>query len=193
MSTFHQWTISECQAVVREFESFGQPKASTLVTKPAAPAASAPAKPNASRKSPEYMEIDQITAPGKTQKKKTTPPPAPAAAAFSGKCYSCSKHGHRRRYCPEEKKKGARVAAIEEPTEGFTTAAESLHIANVIGSVGEPEEVRQTYGAPASELSQGWDTQEVGWELEGEERSCVEVGPATETLRPFNTLVEVAA
>ena len=140
MSTFHQWTISECQAVVREFESFGQPKATTLVTKPAAPAASAPAKPNASRKFPEYMEIDQITAPGKTQKKKTTPPPAPAAAAFSSKCYSCGKHGHRRRDCPEEKKKGARVAAIKEPMEGFTTAAESLHVASVMGSGEEQEE-----------------------------------------------------
>ena len=32
MSTFHQWTISECQAVVREFESFGQPKATAPVT-----------------------------------------------------------------------------------------------------------------------------------------------------------------
>ena len=56
-----------------------------------------------------------------------------------------SLHGHHRRDCPEEKKKGARVAAIEEPTEGFTTAAESLHVASVTGSVGEPEEVRQTY------------------------------------------------
>ena len=35
--------------------------------------------------------------------------------------------------------------------------------------------------------------QEVDWKLENEERSCVEVGPATETPRPFNTLVEVAA
>merc|ERR1711914_9431 len=99
MSTFHQWTISECQAVIPEFKSFGQPKATNPVTKPAAPAASAPAKPNASRKTPEYMEIDQITVPGKTQKKKTTPTPAPAAAAFSGKCYFCSKYGHRRRDC----------------------------------------------------------------------------------------------
>ena len=99
------------------------------------------------------MEIDAITAPGKTQKKKTTPMPAPAAAAFSGKCYFCQKHGHRRRDCPEEKKKGARIAAIEEPTEGFTTAAKSLHVASVTGSGEEQEEVRQTYGAPASEIS----------------------------------------
>merc|ERR1711929_74985 len=109
MATFHQWTISECQTVVREFESFGQPRATVSVTKPAAPAASAPTKPNASRKTPESMEIDAITAPGKTQKKKTTPNPAPAAAAFSGKCYFCNKHGHRRRDCPKEKKKGARI------------------------------------------------------------------------------------
>merc|ERR1711951_325977 len=97
MSTFHQWTISECQAVVREFESFGQPKATNLVTKPAAPAASAPAKPNASRKTPEYMEIDQIAAPGKTQKKKTTPTPAPAAAAFSGGVRICCRNSTCRR------------------------------------------------------------------------------------------------
>ena len=66
-------------------------------------------------------------------------------------------------------------------------------MASVTGSGEEQEEVRQTYGAPASEISRGWDTQEVDWKLENEERSCVEVGPATETPRPFNTLVEVAA
>ena len=43
------------------------------------------------------------------------------------------------------------------------------------------------------ELSRGWDTQEVGWESEDEIWRRVEAGPATETPRPFNTLMEVAA
>ena len=44
MATFSKWTISECQAVVLEYESFGQAKTAISTAKPIAPVALVPTK-----------------------------------------------------------------------------------------------------------------------------------------------------
>ena len=93
MSTFSEWSISEVQGQVMEYDSMGANKHTAPTLKQAAPAAPTQPKLTMSCKLLEFMEVD-ASRPQKTQKKKTNPALAAGGAAVQGKCFCCGEYRH---------------------------------------------------------------------------------------------------